>query len=107
MNWKGMIKSLEIKLKGTEGADLEIDLIEVRAVSLFSAPMRNLFLVSVPSWRLLRRSGQRRKLYELSVRASKINPQAKEHPKLNFTFAEVKGKNQISARFSRHSCPVP
>ena len=29
-NWKGMIKSLEIKLKGAEGADLEIDLIEVQ-----------------------------------------------------------------------------
>jgi len=29
-NWKGLIKSLEIKLKGAEGADLEIDLIEVR-----------------------------------------------------------------------------
>ena len=37
---------------------------------------------------------EKNKLYELSVRASKINPQAKEHPKLNFTFAEVKGKNQ-------------
>ncbi|MDC0157745.1 sulfatase-like hydrolase/transferase [Verrucomicrobia bacterium] len=29
-NWKGVIKSLEIKLKGTEGADLEIDAIEVK-----------------------------------------------------------------------------
>ena len=29
-NWKGMIKSLEIKLKGTEGSDLEIDVIEVQ-----------------------------------------------------------------------------
>ena len=29
-NWKGLIKSLEIKLKGAEGADLEIDLIEVQ-----------------------------------------------------------------------------
>ena len=34
------------------------------------------------------------KLYELSVRASKINPEAKEHPELNFTFVEVKGKHQ-------------
>ena len=29
-NWKGLIKSLEIKLMGAEGADLEIDLIEVQ-----------------------------------------------------------------------------
>ncbi|MEC7292675.1 MAG: hypothetical protein VXV73_04165, partial [Actinomycetota bacterium] len=29
-------------------------------------------------------------LYELSVRASKINPQAKEHPEINYTFAKVK-----------------
>ena len=29
-NWKGLIKSLEINLKGAEGADLEIDLIEVQ-----------------------------------------------------------------------------
>jgi len=29
-NWKGIIKSLEIKLKGAEGADLEIDVIEVQ-----------------------------------------------------------------------------
>ena len=29
-NWKGVIKSLEIKLKGAEGADLEIDAIEVK-----------------------------------------------------------------------------
>ena len=29
-NWQGMIKSLEIKFKGAEGADLEIDLIEVQ-----------------------------------------------------------------------------
>ena len=37
---------------------------------------------------------QASKLYETSVRASEINPLAKEHPKLNFTFAEVKGKHQ-------------
>ncbi|MBT3637271.1 MAG: hypothetical protein HN531_10050, partial [Opitutae bacterium] len=29
-HWKGVIKSLEIKLKGSEGADLEIDVIEVK-----------------------------------------------------------------------------
>ena len=29
-NWKGVIKSLEIKLKGPEGSDLEIDVIEVK-----------------------------------------------------------------------------
>ena len=28
--WKGLIKSLEIKLKGSEGADIEVDLIEVK-----------------------------------------------------------------------------
>ncbi|MEC8778202.1 MAG: hypothetical protein VXX28_04155, partial [Verrucomicrobiota bacterium] len=33
-------------------------------------------------------------LYELSVRASKINPQAKEHPEINYTFAKVKDKYQ-------------
>ena len=38
--------------------------------------------------------GQKGKLHEVSVRASKINPLAKEHPELNFTFAEVKGKHQ-------------
>ena len=31
---------------------------------------------------------------ELSVRASKINPQAKEHPEINYTFAKVKDKYQ-------------
>jgi hypothetical protein len=29
-NWKGVIKSLEIKLKGSDGTDLEIDAIEVK-----------------------------------------------------------------------------
>jgi hypothetical protein len=29
-NWKGVIKSLEIKLKGPAGADLEVDVIEVK-----------------------------------------------------------------------------
>ena len=29
-NWKGVIKSLEIKLKGSQGTDLEVDLIEVK-----------------------------------------------------------------------------
>jgi arylsulfatase A-like enzyme len=29
-NWEGVIKSMEIKLKGSEGTDLEIDLIEVK-----------------------------------------------------------------------------
>lgn len=38
--------------------------------------------------------GQKGKLHEVSVRASKINPLAKEHPELNFTFAEIKGKYQ-------------
>ena len=37
---------------------------------------------------------QASKLHETSVRASEINPLAKEHPELNFTFAEVKGKHQ-------------
>jgi hypothetical protein len=32
--------------------------------------------------------------YVLSVRASTINPVAKEYPKINFTFAKVKGKYQ-------------
>ena len=44
---------------------------------------------------LVAQAKEENKLYELSVRASKINPQAKEHPKLNFTFAEVKGKIRI------------
>ena len=35
-----------------------------------------------------------KKNYVLSVRASKINSLAKEHPELNFTFAEIKGKYQ-------------
>ena len=34
------------------------------------------------------------KLYELSVRASAINPDAKEHPEINYTFAKVKDKYQ-------------
>ena len=34
------------------------------------------------------------KLHQVSVRASTINPLAKEHPKINFTFAEVKGRYQ-------------
>ena len=38
------------------------------------------------------------KLYELSVRASKINPQAKEHPEINYTFAKVKDKYQDMQR---------
>ena len=29
-NWKNVIKSLEIKLKGSEGTNLEVDLIEVK-----------------------------------------------------------------------------
>ena len=29
-NWEGVIKSMEIKLKGSEGTELEIDLIEVK-----------------------------------------------------------------------------
>ena len=29
-NWKGVIKSLEIKLKGSEGTDIEVDAIEVK-----------------------------------------------------------------------------
>ena len=29
-NWKGVVKSVEIKLKGSEGTSLEIDLIEVK-----------------------------------------------------------------------------
>ena len=29
-NWKNVIKSLEIKLKGSEGSNLEVDLIEVK-----------------------------------------------------------------------------
>ena len=29
-NWEGVIKSMEIKLEGLEGIDLEIDLIEVK-----------------------------------------------------------------------------
>ena len=29
-NWKGVIKSLEIKLKGPAGTDLEVDVIEVK-----------------------------------------------------------------------------
>ena len=48
----------------------------------------------LPGVCLVAQAKEENKLYELSVRASKINPQAKEHPKLNFTFAEVKGKNQ-------------
>ena len=32
--------------------------------------------------------------WEFSNRASKINPLAKEHPEIKFTFAEVKGKHQ-------------
>ena len=31
---------------------------------------------------------------ELSVRASAINPDAKEHPEINYTFAKVKDKYQ-------------
>ena len=38
--------------------------------------------------------GQAAKLYELSVRASEINPLAQEYPEINYTFAEVKGKHQ-------------
>ena len=34
------------------------------------------------------------KLYELSVRASAINPDAKEHPEINYNFAKVKDKYQ-------------
>ena len=34
------------------------------------------------------------KLYELSVRASAINPYAKEHPEINYTFAKVKDRYQ-------------
>ena len=58
----------------------------------FSAPMRIflfvfLFLLGVPF------VAQAGKLRETSVRASAINPLAKEHPELNYTFAEVKGKH--------------
>ena len=38
--------------------------------------------------------GQAAKLYELSVRASEINPLAQEYPEINYTFAEIKGKHQ-------------
>ena len=31
---------------------------------------------------------------ELSIRASAINPDAKEHPEINYTFAKVKINNQ-------------
>jgi hypothetical protein len=47
-----------------------------------------LFLLGVPF------VAQAGKLRETSVRASAINPLAKEHPELNYTFAEVKGKHQ-------------
>ena len=59
----------------------------------FSVPVRMpIFAFLLIFWGTV--VGQKGKLHEVSVRASKINPLAKEHPELNFTFAEIKGKYQ-------------
>ena len=108
---KGMIKSLEIKLKGAEEPIWKSTSLKCSVREPFLRSNKDSFACFLPPSRefaLVAQAKEENKLYELSVRASKINPQAKEHPKLNFTFAEVKGKNQdLQHAPSRHSYPVP
>ena len=62
----------------------------------FSVPMRIPFLAFflLLGTCFVAQAKEENELYELSVRASKINPQAKEHPEINYTFAKVKDKYQ-------------